>query len=89
MWDIGFNPMAQQLNGFTTYIMNSDETTDAIIETFENAIAEGLSSNEALQYALRYHNVSLDDLTYVDRNRINRKVEAVSGSSFNTNERKW
>ena len=90
MWDIGFNPMTTQLNGFTTYVINSDEITDAIIRTFENAIAEGLNSEEALEYALKFHQTSLDELTYADRNRINRKVESVSSGSFNTKERnKW
>ena len=89
MFDIGFNPMASQLNGFTTYVMDSSEKADEIIDYFEKAIAAGIESDEALKQALRNSKVALNDLTYIDRNRVERKVEEVASNSFNSKRRDY
>lgn len=85
MFDIGFNPITP--NGFTTYVMDSSQRTDAVIYSFEQAFAAGYGSQEALNFALQTNNTSLDSLTYIDVERINRKVEAITGGSFNAERR--
>lgn len=85
MFDISFNPIVP--NGFTTYVMDSAQRTDAVIQTFDQAFAAGLSSQEALNYALQANGVKQENLTFPDIERINRKVEAVSGGNFNAERR--
>lgn len=85
MFDISFNPITP--NGFTTYVMDSSQRTDAVIHSFERALAAGYGSQEALDFALQTNNTSLDSLTYIDVERINRKVEAITGGSFNAERR--
>ena len=88
MFNVGFNPSASQLNGLTTYVMNSSEETDQIINDFENAIAQGLNSDAALEFALKSNRIQMTDLTYSDRNRIEKKVEEIKKRSF-YNERRY
>ena len=75
MFDVRFNPYNP--NGFTTYIMNSSESVDKIIATFENAIKSGMDPQDALSYAVKVNNIQESDLTIADKNRINRKVEEI------------
>ena len=82
---ISFNPFNP--NGFTTYVMQSAESADAVINTFEQAFAAGMNSDEALTYALQSNGIRQENLTFTDIERINRKVEAISGSTFNTERR--
>ena len=76
-----FNPMNP--NGFTLYVMNSAETTDKIIDRFEDALADGMECADALGYAFQSVGVTPDDLTGTDIDRINRKIEALSESNRN------
>ena len=87
MWDVGFNPMAQQLNGFTTYIMNSDEKADEVIDNFENAINAGFCFDAALKIALEEAHTDFNDFTSQDQLRIKRKIKEISGSDFDTDRR--
>lgn len=77
---IGLNPI--EPNGMTNYIMNSDETADAILSVFDKAVMEGLTSAEAISYAMEVTKAREEDLTDYDIDRINRKIEAVSNSNF-------
>lgn len=80
-----FNPFNP--DGFTTYVMQSSESTDAVLNTFEQALAAGLDSNEALNYAFQVNGVQQENLTLPDIERINKRVEAIVNSTFNTERR--
>lgn len=80
-----FNPFNP--DGFTTYVMQSSESTDAVLNTFEQALAAGLDSNEALSYAFQVNGVQQENLTLPDIERINKRVEAIANSTFNTERR--
>lgn len=76
-----FNPFNP--DGFTTYVMQSSESTDAVLNTFEQAFAAGLDSDEALNYAFQANGVQQENLTLPDIERINKRVEAITNSTFN------
>lgn len=80
-----FNPFNP--DGFTTYVMQSSESTDAVLNTFEQALAAGLDLNEALNYAFQVNGVQQENLTLPDIERINKRVEAIVNSTFNTERR--
>ena len=71
---------------FEMYIMQSDLDTDKVIESLESAMANGYPSDEALSFALAENGVDPNDLTYFDKDRIKRKIEALS-ASYNNNRR--
>ena len=87
MFDIGFNPMAANLNGFTTYVMNSDEKVDEVITDFKQAFNSGLGAEDALTQALKWNRTQMSDFTTFDQNRIKRKIEEISGGSLNMERR--
>lgn len=72
MIDMSFNPF--EPNGFTTYVMNSAEIADNVIETFERAINMGMEPTDALSYSLQSNKVNEDDLLSVDIERINARI---------------
>lgn len=80
-----FNPFNP--DGFTTYVMQSSESTDAVLDTFEQALAAGLDLNEALNYAFQVNGVQQENLTLPDIERINKRVEAIANNTFNTERR--
>lgn len=80
-----FNPFNP--DGFTTYIMQSSESTDAVLDTFEQAFAAGLDSNEALSYAFQANGIQQENLTLPDIERINKRVEAIANNTLNTERR--
>ena len=84
MFDVSFNPM--QMNPFTTRIMQSSQDTDDLMYSFEQAYNSGLASQESLAYALKANNVDINDLTANDISRLERRIEAITGSSFNARE---
>ena len=75
-----FNPIEFPMNGFTTYVMNSDQLVDQVVQDFESYIAEGVEPQRALNYSLI--NINEDDLTSSDKNRIQRKIEAIAGTGL-------
>ena len=79
---IEFNPI--EPNGFTMSIMQSAEDADNIIETFEEALRSGFGAEEALIYAVKANKVNREDLLPQDIARINKRVNAISESFFNT-----
>lgn len=65
-------------NGFMNHVMQSQETTDKLINDFEKAIAAGLDPTDALRadiFAKR--RVKEHDLTDFDKERLNKKVEEI------------
>lgn len=80
-----FNPFNP--DGFTTYVMQSSESTDAVLDTFEQALAAGLDLNEALNYAFQVNGVQQENLTLPDIERINKRVEAIANNTLNTERR--
>ena len=72
----GFSPF--HMNGFSTYVMNSSQDADEVILDFEQAMTLGLTTEEALKYALNLNDTSLEELTEYDKNRVLRKVEEIS-----------
>ena len=84
MLDVGFNPMG--MNPFTMRVMQSSQDTDNIMYSFEQAYNSGLASQESLEFALKANNVDINDLTANDLSRLERRIEAITGSSFNAEE---
>lgn len=80
-----FNPFNP--DGFTTYVMQSSESTDAVLDTFEQALAAGLDLNEALNYAFQANGVQQENLTLPDIERINKRVEAIANNTLDTERR--
>jgi len=80
-----FNPFNP--DGFTIYVMQSSESTDAVLDTFEQALAAGLDLNEALNYAFQANGVQQENLTLPDIERINKRVEAIANNTLNTERR--
>lgn len=67
-----FNPI--EPNGFTTYVMNSRECADKIINTFQDALNMDYDAEDALNYAVRSNGINKDDLTASDIEYINEIV---------------
>ena len=64
-----------QLNGAQAMIMQSQESTDNVIESFEQYLNAGFGIEAALTQAYMENNVSENDLTDFDKERIKRKIE--------------
>ena len=63
------------LNGAQAMIMQSQESTDNVIESFEQYLNAGFGIEAALTQAYMENNVSENDLTDFDKERIERKIE--------------
>lgn len=64
-----------QLNGMQAMIMQSQESTDNVIKSFEQYLSAGFGIEAALTQAYMENNVSENDLTDFDKERIKRKIE--------------
>lgn len=64
-----------QLNGMQAMIMQSQEDVDNVIESFEQYLNAGFGIEAALTQAYMENNVSENDLTDFDKERIKRKIE--------------
>ena len=62
-------------NGFNMMIMQSQESTDNVIKSFEQYLNAGFGIEAALTQAYMENNVSENDLTDFDKERIKRKIE--------------
>ena len=67
-----------QLDGMQTMIMQSQESTDNVIKSFEQYLSAGFGIEAALTQAYMENNVSENDLTDFDKERIKRKIENVT-----------
>ena len=74
MYDYSISGMGH--NGFMNQIMQSQQDTDMLIKDFEEAIAAGYNPNDIRDEIFAKRNVSESDLTYNDKQRLIRKVEA-------------
>ena len=63
------------LNGAQAMIMQSQESTDNVIKSFEQYLSAGFGIEAALTQAYMENNVSENDLTDFDKERIKRKIE--------------
>lgn len=79
---VDFDPV--NMNGFTTYALQSEHTATEIINNFELAMSLGLTTDEALKYSCYVNDTSLDDLTDWDRKRVMLKVQEFSKSRNDT-----
>ena len=66
------------LNGAQVMIMQSQESADNVIKSFEQYLSAGFGAEAALTQAYIVNNVSENDLTDFDKERIKRKVEDVT-----------
>lgn len=71
-----------QLNGAQVMIMQSQESADNVIKSFEEYLSAGFGIETALTQAYMENNVSENDLTDFDKERIKRKVEEASAGCF-------
>lgn len=74
MYDFSISGMGS--NGFMNQIIQSQQNADTLIKDFENAIAAGYNPNEIRDEIFAKRNLTEDDLTYNDKQRLIRKVEA-------------
>lgn len=79
-----YNP--NNLNGMQAMAMQSQVDTDAVIASFEEYINAGFPAAIALAQAFTVNKVSESNLTDFDKERINRKVEALYK---NKNNNSW
>lgn len=79
---IGITGLGQ---AFDYYMMQSEISADEAADLFEQAIANGLDPNnpELQQLIENSSGMDFSDMFEYDRERINRRVSAASGSSFN------
>lgn len=71
-----------QLNGMQTMIMQSQQNADNVIKSFEQYLSAGFGIEVALTQAYMANNVSENDLTEFDKERIKRKVEEAAATNF-------
>jgi hypothetical protein len=71
-----------QLNGMQAMIMQSQESADNVIKSFEQYLSAGFGTEAALTQAYMANNVSENDLTDFDKERIKRKVEDAAATNF-------
>lgn len=76
-----------QLNGMQSMIMQSQESADNVIKSFEQYLNARFDANTALTQAYMVNNVSDNDLTDFDKERIKRKVEETTDINFGWNWR--
>ena len=81
MWGItGLGP------AFDYYVMNSDEATDKVIETFAEYIACGYHPNDVEQRVYRDLGINPQDFTDYDKRRIQTRVSEIweqQGAKYN------
>lgn len=70
-----------RVNGLEVMAMQNAETADKVINDFEEIIKVELSPYAALDQAFERNNVTENDFTDFDLQRINRKVNAIYKSA--------
>lgn len=75
MYIFGLTDMGR--NGFMNQIMQSSSDADLIIRDFEAAIEAGYNPNDVKEQILNNRGIKESDLTDMDINRINRRVENI------------
>ena len=70
-----------RVNGFEVMTMESAEAADKVIDDFAEIIKVELSPYAALDQAYERNNITENDLTDFDLQRVKRKVEAIYKSA--------
>ena len=74
---------AGKVNGLEVMAMNDAQLEDSIVADFEEILKNELSPYAALDQAFERNNVSQDDFTDSQLDKINRRVNAIYKSSMN------
>ena len=72
-----------QINGFQAMIMESDAAADRIIRDFEEILKNEVDPYVAIDQAFEKNNLTQDDFTDFDLDKINKKVNAIYRSKMN------
>lgn len=62
------------LNAPTVFLMNSSEKADLFIKEFKQSVKSGMKPESAVKATYRKLNVTDDDFSPLDINRINREI---------------
>ena len=76
-----------QINGMEVMIMENAQKEDDIVNDFEEILKVELSPYTALDQAFERNNVSQDDFTSYELDRISRRVNAIYKSAMNQDRR--
>jgi hypothetical protein len=76
-----------QINGMEVMIMENAQKEDDIVNDFEEILKVELSPYAALDQAFERNNVSQDDFTSYELDRISRRVNAIYKSAMNQDRR--
>lgn len=76
-----------QINGMEVMIMENAQKEDSIVNDFEEILKVELSPYAALDQAFERNNVSQDDFTSYELDRISRRVNAIYKSAMNQDRR--
>lgn len=88
MFQMNITPMTgATLNGFQTMVKQSEVDADKVIASFQENIYQGYPQSLALEKAFKTTGVLEANLTDFDKERIKRKVEAVTTGYYNKNWR--
>lgn len=78
-----YDKSGRYINGAEVAIMNSAEKADIIINDFINLYQVGLDPNIVINKILISRNINENDLTDIDINRINKKIQALYKTTNN------
>lgn len=76
-----------QINGMEVMIMENAQKEDSIVNDFEEILKVELSPYAALDQAFERNNVSQDDFTSYELDKISRRVNAIYKSAMNQDRR--
>lgn len=76
-----------KINGLEVMAMEESEREDNIVDTFEEILSAEMSPYAALDQAFAANNLSQDDFTDSQLDRISRRVNAIYKSAMNRDGR--
>ena len=71
----------QPMNGVHTFIMQSAENRDRVMDDFQKNLAAGIAPDILFRQIMDYYGYTAADFTDNDMEKITRKVESVMESS--------
>lgn len=75
-----------KINGLEVMIMDDAEREDRIVNDFEEILKNEMSPYAALDQAFERNNLSQDDLSNSELDRISRRVNAIYKSAMTNND---
>ena len=75
-----------KINGLEVMIMDDAEREDRIVNDFEEILKNEMSPYTALDQAFEKNNLSQDDLSNSELDRISRRVNAIYKSAMTNND---